>query len=142
MCIRDRINARVDVMFNGGPERDWNLHKMMVYSGSPGNLQLAVNGFGNQQGQNNLMSWGTDQLGRKFFIRVDESIVYKQSCQWLPCSGIQKYHYPQDDLNATVTFGYNDNNQPISGSECPTRYRIDWQQYGQSGTIYLPLLGN
>jgi len=137
-----RINAKLDVIFNGGTQGDWNLHKMMVYSGSPGSLQLAVNGFGNQQGQNNLMSWGTDHNGRKFFVRVDESIVFKQSCQWLPCSGIQKYTYPQDDLTATVTFGYNDNNQPISGSECPTRYRIDWQQYGQSGTIYLPLIGN
>ena len=137
-----RINAKLDVIFNGSTPGDWNLHKMMVYSGSPDNLQLAVNGFGNQQGQNNLMSWGTDYNGRKFFIRVDESIVFKQSCQWLPCSGIQKYTYPQDDLNATVTFGYNDNNQPISGTECPTRYRIDWQQNGQSGTIYLPLTGN
>jgi len=137
-----RINARLDVVYNGETEGEWNLHKMMVYSGSPGNLQLAVNGFGNQQGQNNLMSWGTDFNGRKFFVRVDESIVFKQSCQWLPCSGIQKYSYPQEDLNATVTYGYNDNNQPISGSECPTRYRIDWQQSGQSGTIYLPLIGN
>jgi hypothetical protein len=137
-----RVNSNIDINFNGGPDRDWKLHKMMVYSGSQGNLQLAVNGFGNQQGQNNLMSWGTDSQGRKFFNRVDESIVYKQSCQWLPCSGIQEYQYPQEGLTATVTFGYNDNNQPISGTECPTRYRIDWQQYGQSGTIYLPLFGN
>ena len=135
-----RINAGIDITFNGNPPRDWNLHKMMVYSGSPGNLQLAVNGFGNQQGQNNLMSWGTDRNGRKFFIRVDESIVFRQVCQWLPCSGIQQYNYPQEDLKATVTFGYNDNNEPISGSECPTRYRIDWQQHEHSGTIFLPLI--
>lgn len=135
-----RINANIDITFSGDPPRDWHLHRMMVYSGSPGNLQLAINGFGNQQGQNNLMTWGTDRDGRKFFIRVDESIVFSQVCQWLPYSGIQQYHYPQEDLDATVTFGYNDNNEPISGSECPTRYRIDWQQHGQSGTIFLPLI--
>lgn len=137
-----KINSNIDIAFNGGSARDWHLHKMMVYSGSPGNLQLAVNGFGNQQGQNNLLSWGTDREGRKFFIKIDESIVFRQTCQWLPYSGIQKYTYPQDDLKATITFGYNDSNEPISGTECPTQYRIDWQQGGQSGTIFLPLIGN
>jgi len=135
-----RINAKIDITFDGDPTaRDWNLHKMMVYTGSPGDLQVAVNGFGNQQGQNNLMAWGTDRDGRKFRVQVDESIVFRQTCQWLPCSGIQKFTYPQENLNATVTFGYNDNNEPISGSECPTRYKLDWSQQGYSGTIFLPL---
>ena len=135
-----RINANLEISFNGNPTRsDWKLHKMMVYSGSPGNLQVAVNGFGNQQGQNNLMSWGTDREGRNFRVQCDESVVYRQACQWLPCSGILRYSYPQEALLATVTFGYNDNNEPISGSECPTHYKLDWGQQGQSGTIFLPL---
>ena len=134
-----RINANIDITFNGNPPRDWHLHKMMVYSGNPGTLQVAVNGFGNQQGQNNLLSWGTDREGRKFSIRVDQSVVFRQACQWLPCSGIQQYHYPQEGLNATVTFGYNNNNEPITGSECPTQYKLDWSQQGHSGTIFLPL---
>jgi hypothetical protein len=111
----------------------------MVYSGSPGNLQVAVNGFGNQQGQNNLLSWGTDREGKEFRVQCDESVVYRQSCQWLPCSGILKYSYPKEDLNATVTYGYNNNNEVISGSDCPTRYKLDWSQQEQSGTLFLPL---
>ena len=135
-----RINANLEISFNGDPvRRDWKLHKMMVYSGAPGNLQLAVNGFGSQQGQNTLISWGTDHEGRNFRIQCDESVVYRQTCQWLPCSGILRYSYPQEDLHATVTFGYNDYNEPISGSECPTQYKLDWSQQGQSGTIFLPL---
>lgn len=135
-----KVNARLDIAFDANPPGDYNLHKMMVYSGTPGNLLLAVNGFGSEQGQNNLLSWGIDRNGRKFFIRVSESVVYRQSCQWLPSSGQQNYHYPQSELKATVTFGFNNNNEPISGAECPTRYRVDWQQSGNSGTIFLPLI--
>ena len=135
-----RINANLEISFNEDPaRRDWKLHKMLVYSGTPGNLQLAVNGFGSQQGQNNLMSWGTDHEGRNFRVQCDESVVYRQACLWFPCSGILQYSYPQEDLHATVTFGYNENNEPISGSECPTHYKLDWSQQGQSGTIFLPL---
>jgi hypothetical protein len=135
-----KINANLEITFDDNPTpRDWKLHKMMVYSGVPENLQVAVNGFGNQQGQNNLMSWGTDREGRKFRVQCDESVVFRQACQWLPCSGILQYSYPEEDLQATVTYGYNDNNEPISGSECPTRYKLDWSQQGQSGTLFLPL---
>jgi hypothetical protein len=135
-----KIIADFEISFDDDPTpRDWKLHKMMVYSGSPANLQMAVNGFGNQQGQNNLMAWGTDREGRKFRIQCDESVVFRQTCQWLPSSGILKYSYPEDDLQATVTYGYNDNNEPISGSECPTRYKLDWSHHGQSGTLFFPL---
>lgn len=135
-----RINANLEISFNDDPERrDWKLHKMMVYSGTPGNLQVAVNGFGNQQGQNNLLAWGTDSEGRNFRVQCDESVVYRQACQWLPCSGILQYTFHQEALQATVTFGYNANNEPISGSECPTHFKLDWSQQGQYGTIFLPL---
>jgi hypothetical protein len=135
-----RINAYLEITFDGNPERrDWKLHKMMVYSGSPGNFQVAVNGFGNQQGQSNLLSWGTDREGRNFLVQCDESVVYRQACEWLPGSGILRYSYPEDKLQATVSFGYNNSNEHISGSECPTRYKLDWSQQGQSGTIFLPL---
>ncbi len=131
--------AHISVAFNGNAPRDWHLTKMLVYSGNPGNYMLAVNGFGSAQGFNNLLSWGTDRSGKKFFTQIGESVVFKEACQWLPYSGEQVYRIPAEELKATAIFGYNDNNEPISGSECPSRYRLDWQQYGQSGTIYLPL---
>ncbi len=132
--------AHVFISFNGHPPRDWHLTKMLVYSGSPGNLMLAVNGFGFSQGYNNLISWGVDRQGKKFFAQIGESVVFRETCQWLPYAGEQIYTIPAENLKATATFGYNNNNEPISGSECPTRYRLDWQQHGHSGTIFLPLI--
>lgn len=134
--------AHVLVSFNSHPPRDWHLTKMLVYTGTPGNLVLAVNGFGVAQGYNNLLSWGKDRDGKNFFTQIAESVVFTENCNFLPHSGEQVYSIPADNLKATAIFGYNDNNEPVSGSECPTRYRLDWQQHGHSGTIYLPLIGN
>jgi len=132
--------AHVHISFNGNPFRDWHLTKMLVYSGTPGgNLMLAVNGFGSLPGFQNLLSWGTDRGGKKFYTQIGESVVFKESCQWVPYSGEQIYTIPADQLKATAIFGYNNSNEPITGSECPTRYRLDWHQQGQSGTIFLPL---
>lgn len=132
-------SAHVNIAFNGHPHRSWHLTKMLVYSGTPGNLMLAVNGFGVNQGHTNLISWGSDRDGKMFFTQIGESVVFKESCQWVPYSGEQIYLIPSDQLKATATFGYNSNNEPITGSECPTRFRLDWQQQGHSGTIFLPL---
>jgi hypothetical protein len=131
--------AHVHISFNGNQAREWHLTRMLVYSGLPGNLMLAVNGFGFSQGYNNLLSWGTDRHGKKFFTQIGESVVFRESCQWLPSSGEEIFTIQATNLKATATFGYNSNNEPISGTECPTRYRLDWQQHGQSGTIFLPL---
>ena len=131
--------AHIFISFNGHPPRDWHLTKMHVYSGTSGNFMLAVNGFGQVQGFSNLISWGTDREGHKFFNQVEESVVFKEACEWVPYSGIQTYKMPGLQLNAMVTYGYNSNNEPISGSECPTHARLDWHQQGQSGTIFIPL---
>jgi len=72
--------AHIHVSFNGHPPRDWHLMKMLVYSGTPGSLILAINGFGQTTGHQNLVSWGTDRDGKKFFNEVEESVVFKESC--------------------------------------------------------------
>lgn len=131
--------AHIYVVFNGHQPREWHLARMMVYSGNPGNLMLAVNGFGSEQSYTNLLSWGTDRSGKKFYTQIGESVLFRESCQWQPYAGEEIYTIPEINLKATVTFGFNSNNQAITGSECPTRYRIQWQQHGHSGTIFLPL---
>lgn len=138
-AIIHKNTAHVFIAFNDHPPRGWHLTKMLVYSGQAGNYMLAVNGFGNAQGFNNLLSWGVDREGKQFFTQIGEAVVFKESCQWLPYSGEQLYTIPGEGLKATVSFGYNENNEPITGSECPTRYKLLWQQHGQSGTIFLPL---
>ncbi len=132
-------SAHVRIAFNGYAPREWHLAKMLVYSGNAGNYQLAVNGFGFAPGFDNLLSWGADRNGKQFYTQIGESVVFREACQWLPYAGQQTYTIPAENLKATATFGYNENNEPISGSQCPSRYKLDWQQHGQSGTIFLPL---
>jgi hypothetical protein len=131
--------ANVNVSFKGEPARDWNLTKLLVYTGQPGSLVLAVNGFGTAHGYSNLLSWGKDHEGNSFFSQVAQSIVSTEVCNFLPRSGVKVYSIPSENSKATVTYGFNNSNVQISGSECPTTYRLIWQQYGRSGTIFKPL---
>lgn len=131
--------AHVFVSFNGYPPKGWHLSKMLVYTGKPGELVLAMDGFGVAQGFDKLYSWGVDRDGKMFYAQISEAVVVKETCNWVVYSGEQIYNIPEDGIKATATYGYNSSNEPISGNECPTRYKLHWQQYGQSGTIFLPL---
>ncbi|MDT8394361.1 MAG: hypothetical protein RQ761_10975 [Bacteroidales bacterium] len=137
-----RNRAHFRVSFNGQIPREWQLAKMLVYSGSPGNLMMAVNGYGIAAGYENLLSWGKDRDGKDFYVQVSESVTFREGCNWVPSSGEQVYSLPADNLKATATFGFNHQNKPVMGNDCPTRYRLRWQQHGHSGTIFLPLGGN
>lgn len=133
--------AHVSIEFNDNQSKDWNLTKLLVYTGSANNLKLAVNGFGSAHGYNSLLSWGKDREGRSFFSQVAQPIVYTEACNFLPSDGQQIYSIPADNLKATVYYGYKDN-EPISAGECPTQYKLEWQQNGESGSFFVPLTGN
>jgi hypothetical protein len=134
--------ADVMVTFSNLSAREWHLSKLLVYSGAPGSLVLATNGFGNAHGYNSVLSWGKDREDKVFISQVAESVVCTEACNFVPRSGRQIYSIPVDNLTATVTYGYNSNNEPISGAECPTHYKLEWNQHGDSGIIYIPLTGN
>jgi hypothetical protein len=63
--------------------------------------------------------------------------VHRMACNFDPVSGIIHYAIPAYDKSATITFGYDSNNQLITNGDCPTKYRLDWQYNGNSGTFYL-----
>lgn len=134
--------ADVMVTFSDLSAREWHLTKMLVYTGAPGSLILAVNGFGNSHGYNSVLSWGKDREDKVFFSQVAQTVIFTEACSFAPRSGRLIYSIPVDNLTATVTYGYNSSNNPISGAECPTHYKLEWNQHGDSGTIYLPLTGN
>jgi hypothetical protein len=50
---------------------------------------------------------------------------------------VKKMMIPSDDKGATITFGYNNNDEPVTGNDCPTKYKVDWYKGNRSGTIYL-----
>ncbi|HSG67902.1 MAG TPA: hypothetical protein VK994_04290 [Bacteroidales bacterium] len=140
--IIHRNSVHAQISFNGNPPREWQLRKRLVFSGTHGDLVIAVNGYGNVQGYNNLLSWGKDRNGRTFFTQINETMIHKQRCDFLPSAGEEVFIIPEENLEATATFGFNNSNQPIMGNECPMRFRLHWRQHGKSGNIFLPLRGN
>jgi len=134
-----KVSGSMNVTFDNGSTRSWNIARQRTYTGTPGELLLTVDGFGSVEGYSNLVTWGTNRQGEQFYTQITESVVHKELCGWDPVSGIKVHQIPSESKSATITFGFDNNNQPVTGDECPTRYRIDWVNGTHSGTAYLQL---
>ena len=135
----ERASGSMQATFDNGTSRSWNVARQLTYTGAPGQFILSIDGFGSTGNYQNLVVWGTNRHGEDFFTQITQTVVCRQTCSWDPCSGIKIHKIPSDNKSATITFGYDSNNQPITGDDCPTRYRLDWQKNNHSGTSYLPL---
>jgi len=135
----ERISGSMQASFDNGASRTWNIARQITYTGKTGQYILSIDGFGSTSEYQNLVVWGTNRQGEEFYTQITQSVVCKQTCSWYPVSGIKIHQIPSNDKGATITFGYNTNNESIVGDECPTRYRVDWQRNNKSGTSFLPL---
>ncbi len=135
----ERISGPMQASFDNGTNRTWNVARQITYTGTSGQYIMTLDGFGSAGNYKNLIVWGDNRQGEEFFTQITQSVVCRQACDWDPAAGIKIHQIPSDDKSATITFGYNNNNEPITGNECPTRYRVDWQKNNKSGTSYLPL---
>jgi|WetSurMetagenome_2_1015567.scaffolds.fasta_scaffold122304_2 hypothetical protein len=134
-----RTTASLQATFDDGSVRNWNVARLTTFTGEQDSLLMTIEGLGTSGSYNNIVMWGTNRESNEFFTCITTPVVHKQACGWDPCSGVKVHTIPATATIVTVTFGYNDNNEPITGNDCPTRYRIDWTKNGQSGTIYQPL---
>ena len=125
------------VNFDDGTNRTWNIARRCVYTGTLGQFVIGVDGFGQVGEYTNLVTWGVARNGDQFYISVPQPVHYRQVCNFNPCNGIQSIDIPSADKGATLTFGYDSNNQPVVPPACPTKYRVDWYHGQNSGTIYL-----
>lgn len=133
-----RLEGSMNVSFDNGTSRTWQVARQRTYTGTRNNLVLTVDGFGTSGDYTNLVTWGTNRNGEQFYTQITESVVFKQSCEWNPVSGSKFHQIPSADISALVIFGYI-GTEPITGDECPTHYRIDWQNGTYSGTRFVPL---
>ncbi len=118
--------------------RIWNVARQKTYTGiPPAQLKLTIDGFGTSGDFSNLVVWGINRQSAHFFTQILTPVVHRQVCDWDPVSGVKKHMIPEASKSATLTFGYNSNNQPVTGDECPAKYKVDWQHNGNSGTVYL-----
>lgn len=134
-----RVQGRINIIFDDNTSRTWTVARQLTYTGTRGDFALNVEGFGTQEPYDKLVTWGTNRNGEQFFTRITEPVTYKQTCDWNPVSGVKIHDQPGADKSAIVTFGFNDNNEPITGDECPTRYRIDWRNGTFNGTRFVTL---
>ena len=138
--ITQRISGTMQATFDDNSTRTWHIARQHVFTGTlPDQLVLTTDGFGVAGGYTNLFTWGTTRNGEQFYTKDSVAVLHKQVCNWNPVSGVIVHQVPSDDKKATVTYGYDDNNQPVTGDNCPTRYRVDWEKNGNFGTIFLPL---
>lgn len=137
--VVQRVNGNMSITFDDGTTRLWNVARQRTYSGSQGQLLMTVDGFGQSGDYTNLVTWGTNRAGEEFFTQISQSVVHKELCGFDPVAGIKVHTIPAQSKSATITFGYNSNNEPITGDECPTRFRIDWVHGTHSGTKYVEL---
>ncbi len=135
-----KITGAIQATFDDNTTRTWNIARQRTFTGTfPGQLIETTDGFGSADGYSNLVVWGINRDGEQFYTQITQSVVHRQTCGWDPVSGIKIFQIPGDSKKATVTFGYDDNNQPVTGTNCPTRYKVDWEKNGNSGTIFLQL---
>jgi len=125
--------------FDDGSQKIWSLARQATYTGSLIQLVITEDGFGSADGYSNLTVWGIDRNLEQFYSSISQSVVYKQACNFDPCSGIMVHQIPSVPKSATVRFGYDSNNNPIVNGDCPSRYRVDWNIGNKSGTFFLPL---
>jgi len=137
-AVVHKVWGWVNVSFEDGTSKSWNVARQKTFTGTPPEALILTNdGFGSADGYDNLVIWGVNRQGENFYTQILQPVVFRQVCEWDPCSGVKKHSIPSASKSATLTFGYNSNNEPISGDDCPTKYRVDWQHNNNSGTIYL-----
>jgi hypothetical protein len=127
----------IHVTFDDNSTRLWNIARQRTFTGTMGQLVMTVDGFGTEGNYTGLVAWGINRHGENFYTQINQPIVFRETCTWFPCSGVKIHQIPADSKKATITFGYNSNNEPIVGDECPTKYKLDWEKGTQSGTVYL-----
>jgi hypothetical protein len=127
------------ILFDNNTTRSWNIARQLKYTRIDHKLVLTTDGFGSGDGYSHLIIWGINRDGEQFYDQILVPNVFKQKCEWDGCSGQRKMMIPADNKGATITWGYDSNNQLITGNECPTKYKVDWYNNGQSGTMYLLL---
>ncbi len=133
-----QATGSMSAVFGNGTSRIWYFARQKLFTGTPGEFIVTVSGFGSANGYENLVVWGTNRNDEDFYTQIIQAVEFKQVCDWHPVSGIKVHQIPGDNYkSATITFGYDDNNQPVTGDECPTKFKLDWERNGNSGTIYL-----
>ncbi len=135
--VTHKDSGYMNVTFDDNTTKFWNVRRQITYTKVNGSFVMTIDGFGSTDGYNNLVLWGLNRNGEQFYTQILQSVIHREVCSYDPCSGQKKMTIPSQNKGATLTFGYDSNDQPISGDACPSKYKVDWYKGSNSGTIYL-----
>jgi hypothetical protein len=137
--ITHRVTGSLTATFDDNSQRVWNIARNKTFTGISGDLSCTFEGLGAADGYTNLEAWGTNRHGDLYYNRITTAIVCREGCDGDPVSGSGIISIPADLMSATLTFGYDSNEQPVNGGACPTKYKVDWTKGSNYGTLYLSL---
>lgn len=135
--IVHKTHGFMTVNFEDGSNRTWNIARRIIYTGTLGSFVMGVEGFGQVGNYTGLVTWGVGRNGDQFYNSVSQTVHYVQACNFDPVDGIQSIDIPSKNKGATMTFGFDSNNQPVVPPACPTKFKLDWYHGQNSGTIFL-----
>ena len=128
----------ISVSFDNNVSQSWSMARQRAFNGPKGSRIVYTSGLGSQGGINYLVFWGSNRSGNPFNSQINSILNYKEACSGYPCSGTKMLQM-SGALNNIVTYGYDDNNQAVAGSACPTKIKLEIQSITYSGTIYIKL---
>ena len=144
--IIHEIKGNLNIKFDDGTNRTWNISRRKTFTGSFNistltftNLMLSVEGFGTSNGYTNLETYGTNRNGELFYTQINSAIQYSYNYNWKPVSGQLIHQIPSNYEKATLTYGYDSNNNSTTIYSNITEYKLDWIKGNKSGTMFILL---
>jgi hypothetical protein len=129
----------IAITFDNGSVYTWNFDRQRVFSGTQGLLRMRSSGFGSQSGYTALITWGTTRLGQIFYEQIPDYIEHWENCYYHGAAGKNYITLPATSTKINSTFGFDKNHQPLTGTDCPGSYRIDWTVGTMTGSFFMDL---
>ena len=129
----------IAVTFDNGSVYTWNFDRQRVFSGTQGMLRMRSSGLGSQSGYNALITWGTSRMGNIFYEQIPDYVEHWANCYYHAAAGKDYITLPAQLTKINATYGFDKNHQPLTGSDCPGSFRIDWTVGSQTGSFFLDL---
>lgn len=128
----------IAITFSNNQTQKWEMSRQRVFTGAMGNMIINATGIGAYGGINYLVYWGNGRAGTPFLGQINDAVIYKEACTGYACSGTMMLQL-SGTRNNMITYGFNDNNQPVASSECPTKVKFEIQTTTYTSTLFIKL---
>ncbi len=122
--IVHHITGAMQLTFDDGTTRSWNIDRTRSISRTSGVTTLTITGNSTQNGISNVSIWGINRKGNSFTVSIPTPIVMNSTCNFDPISGVRVHKGVVREL--TITFGVDQSGNAVT-SGCPYGYRLNWE---------------